>query len=121
MDAQAEALTVVEPDAFANGVDISNAFPGVTLSAFGEGVTPQVFSRTSAFSSTGTQGFGNLSVSSTPSIFWVSPGNQFRADFTNLVNFVSIDVVAEGTVWWITQGADSYNKCNSSGYPNWVR
>ena len=44
--APAMALTIVDPDAFADGTDISNAFPGITLSAIssGFGVTGKVFS-----------------------------------------------------------------------------
>ena len=98
---QAEALTIVEPDSFANGANISNAVPGVTLSAFSTApllgftlTNANVISRTSGFASTGTRVFGNVSFNNIEDTTWFAGDHQFRADFTNLVNFVSIDIIA---------------------------
>jgi hypothetical protein len=86
----AQGVTFIEPDAFANGTDISAAFPNVSLSALGL-ASPAVFSRTSATASTGTRVFGNTYSSNT--LWGSAPGITYRADFGNLANFVSIDVI----------------------------
>jgi len=97
---QAEALTIVDPDAFAAGTDISGAFAGVTLSASGAGVDGKVFSRTNTtFASTGTRDFGNSDGGfESPLKFDIwgnGPGITFRADFDVLTDFVSIDVIPD--------------------------
>jgi hypothetical protein len=92
----AEAVIVVEPDAFSAESNISNAFDGVTLSALGSTpVTSSVFSKTCTFSSTGTRVFGH---DGQWDIYWglvsgVSFDASLRADFDSLANFVSIDFV----------------------------
>ena len=89
-------LVTVEPDDFANGTEISNAFPGITLSAIDGGnnviTTSSVFSQTSALASTGTQVFGH------DGIFGQTWANglvgDLRIDFVQATDFVSIDIIA---------------------------
>ncbi len=92
------ARVTVDPDDFPIGSDISQAFPGVTLSAFGSGElngpnvsTPQVFSRSSPHASTGSRVFGNSSYSN----LWFSDSAEFRADFAKPAKFVSLDLIAD--------------------------
>ena len=50
---------LIDPDAFANGTDITNAFPGITLTTVDLGAnTFSVLSLSSGLASTGTQVFG---------------------------------------------------------------
>lgn len=80
---------VVDPSDFPAGADISNAVPGVTLSALGGGVTsPSIFSSGSVFKNSYWTTFGS------------APGITFRADFADPTDFVSIEVLAN-------DGADS--------------
>lgn len=109
--APAMALTIVDPDAFADGTDISNAFPGVSLSAisYDFGVTGKVFSvnpsdglfATNFSASTGTQVFGHDGVSSSGdklgNVWWrdaPSPEVTLRIDFLSPTDFVSIDIIS---------------------------
>lgn len=92
------ARVTIDPDDFPIGSDISLAFPGVTLSAFGSGElngpnvsTPQVFSRSSPHASTGNRVFGNSSYSN----LWFSDSAEFRADFAKPAKFVSLDLIAD--------------------------
>jgi hypothetical protein len=92
------ARITVDPDAFGVGADISHAFAGVTLSAFGSGnlngpdvSTPQVFSRLSPFASTGNRVFGNSSYSN----LWFNDSAEFRVDFLAPTSFVSLDLIAD--------------------------
>ena len=85
-------VVTVEPDAFPSDTDISSAFPGVTLSASGAGVSPSVFSRTNTtYASTGTQVFGNSW--STYGLWGSGPGITFRASFDVSTDYVAIDVI----------------------------
>lgn len=91
----AEAVIVVDPDAFPEGTNITNAFAGVTLSALGSTpATSSVFSVTCSFSSTGTRVFGH---DGEYDIYWGLVDDFFdaslRADFDSPVDFVSIDFV----------------------------
>lgn len=83
------ALINVDPDAFASGTDISNAFAGVTLSGPGQ-ANSAVFSLASGLASTGSNIFG----SGDDGNEW---GNGFnagmRVDFAALTDFVSIDII----------------------------
>jgi hypothetical protein len=95
-------VVTIDPDDFSNGTDISNAFPGVTLSAVGSmaGLNGIVYSRTApAHASTGTNVFGN-SLSGTDSDgnlwneCWKRNNVRLRADFDNLANYVTIDIIS---------------------------
>ena len=90
--ASVASVVTVEPDSFPSDTDISSAFPGVTLSASGAGVSSSVFSRTNtSHASTGAQVFGN---SYTTYGLWGSgPGITFRADFDAPTDYVAIDVI----------------------------
>jgi PEP-CTERM motif len=87
------ALINVEPDLFAHGTDISNNFPGVTLSVNGQPANP-VLSGVgdggcgSVCASTGTQVFRPSGI---PQGHWQFGLAVFRADFANLTDFLSID------------------------------
>lgn len=93
---------LVDPDAFAVGTDISNAFAGVSLSALGSGwggVTgPEVYAINSAaqplepFSaSTGSLVFGH---SGFYPHLWMDPGTiQLRADFALGATDVQLDFI----------------------------
>lgn len=99
-------IVTVEPDDFADGTDISNSFPGVTLS-FADGSAVFATPVTSTTPSTGTRGFGNSPTNdllagfntTTPDPFSVaglSPSSQvLRVDFATPTNFVSIDVIPD--------------------------
>jgi hypothetical protein len=85
----AAGLKIIEPDAFATGTDISNAFPGVTLSALGQ-ANQSVFSLSSSPTSTGTRVFGN----SEDGHEWGNGFNQgMRVDFTAPTDYVQIDII----------------------------
>ena len=89
-------VIVIDPDAFPDGADISNVFPGVTLSATGSTpATSTVFSITNSISSTGTQVFGHDGEYDN---YWglvsgTSFEASFRSDFDSLVKFVSLDFI----------------------------
>jgi hypothetical protein len=90
----------VEPNGFADGTDISNAFAGVTLSAVGTGATfslqsSAVYARLTTTNAragnTSDVVFGNdgLLFDNTQ---WFSPQRHLRVDFDSPTDFVSIDV-----------------------------
>ena len=89
-------LITVDPDSFADGTDISNAFSGISLSAIDGGFnvlsTPSVFSQTSSLASTGTQVFGH------DGIFvetWAEGlVADLRIDFAQATDFISLDIIA---------------------------
>ena len=89
-------LITVDPDDFVNETDISNAFPGITLSAIDGGsnviTTSSVFSQTSLLASTGTQVFGH------DGIFTETWANglvgDLRIDFMQATDYVSLDIIA---------------------------
>jgi len=92
------AKLVVDPDAFSVGTDISAAYAGVVLSAFGSGGVngpdvsgPQVFSRMSPHASTGNRVFGNVSYTE----LWFADSAEFRADFVVPAQFVSLDFISD--------------------------
>ncbi len=100
---RADAVIVnVEPDAFANGTDISNAYAGVTLSVI-DGGGGAVFSRTDGSASTGSRTFGNSSTDGViANLVWfegngfnapVGPGPLLRVDFATATDFVAIDII----------------------------
>ncbi len=98
--AQASIITV-EPDSFANGADISNATAGVTLQLETGNPVYAYDTGDSNHASTGTQVFG-YDVGFGVEPYWDNQ-NIFRATFTSLVDFVSIDVVNNNGVG---QGTD---------------
>jgi len=89
-------LITVDPDDFTDGADISNAFPGITLSAIDGGsnviTTSSVFSQISPLASTGTQVFGH------DGIFVETWANglvgDLRIDFIQATDYVSLDIIA---------------------------
>lgn len=99
----AEIITI-DPDEFADGTDISNAFKGISLSTTGSDSTGAVFSRTDGHSSTGSQTFGNNATNgAVPDLVWFegdgfdglpSPtGSILRVDFDVSTDFVAIDII----------------------------
>ena len=92
------ALVTVEPDAFANGTDISTAFAGVTLSTVRTGANPNVptstgavFSVTDSNASSGARGFGQSAGDST----WGNGSFEYLlAVFNTDVFSVSLDFFA---------------------------
>jgi len=89
-------VIAVDPDDFIDGTDISNAFPGITLSAIDGGnnilLTPSVFSQTSSLASTGTQVFGHDGIFTQT---WAQGlVADMRIDFAQATDFVSIDIIA---------------------------
>lgn len=85
------SLTTVEPDDFTHEQDISTLTPGVTLQLLSGNPVYVYDTGDSRYASTGTKVFGY------DTGFGVEPYwddlNQFRADFSGWVNYVSIDVV----------------------------
>lgn len=101
------AIITVDPDAFSDGTDISNAFNGVTLSVIDGGGGP-VFSRTDGAASTGSRTFGNSAASGAiPELIWFEgdgfnpnppgPGPVLRVDFGVSTDFVAIDIINQDT------------------------
>ena len=95
--AQAGMITrTAEPDDFAAGTNISNVFTGVSLSAIiSASSTASVFSATDSLASTGSRVF-----STSPSFggSWFQGVISFpalRADFTEFVTSVTIDIVGD--------------------------
>ncbi|MFK7751936.1 MAG: VPLPA-CTERM sorting domain-containing protein [Sedimentitalea sp.] len=90
---------VIDPDAFADGTDISNAFSGVTLSTVFAGVgdpaiditgTGAVYSHTTGTASTGTRGFAH----SVTNELWGNGSFEYlRADFAAGASSVSLDFI----------------------------
>lgn len=92
----------VEPDLFFGGTDISNAFPGVYLSAVGGSAPSPVFAVEmfqpccpyAITPSTGMNIFGHSGVNN---IVWkpshLSDPRYFRADFESPTTWVSIDMI----------------------------
>ena len=90
MSSTAQATLIsVDPDSHSAMTDISNLYPGVTLSAVGTDVgTASVFAVGSSIASTGANIFGN-------DIWdrWVVSAYELRADFDTPTDFVSIDII----------------------------
>ena len=89
-------LITVDPDDFADGTDISNAFSGISLSAIDGGnnilLTNSVFSQTSSLASTGTQVFGHDGIFTQT---WAQGlVADLRIDFIQATDFVSLDIIA---------------------------
>lgn len=116
----ANALTIVDPDLYGNETPISDLFTGVTLRAIGSAVLLPVYSLDSPppFNSTGIDKvFGNEKNNDSgffpiwedqPSV--PGPFQNFRADFDNLVNFVSAVIIPTGpTHRAILEAFDSSN------------
>lgn len=88
--------TVIEPDDYNQGDIFYNSIDGVTLSAFGDAIDPElslVSSRNSTLSSTGDRTFYNYSGNSWSNAW--SEQRQLRMDFATPVSRVSIDATAE--------------------------
>ncbi len=77
----------VEPDDYPAGAALTNAVPGIRLTALGG--SGAVTSQTSQFTSTGTKGFANGT-----DTYW-SDTVFLRADFASPVSSVSIDLVPD--------------------------
>jgi hypothetical protein len=87
------AVVAIDADAFAAGTTLNNAFIGfgVTLGASGFDTDGNVYARTNALASTGTNVFGN---SSGFDPLWIPGGRAFRANFLSGTGFASIDIIA---------------------------
>jgi hypothetical protein len=115
LSAQA-AVIVIDPDSFADGTDISNAVPGVTLSAAGAGFGngPSIFSVTSSTqpnepftASTGTRVFGTDSLTF-PHLFREPGFLNMRVDLATATNSISIDYISnDGADTGFMQAFDS--------------
>jgi len=100
-------LQSIEPDDFANGTIISNAYPGATLSEFdifGGGVIGDVYSTTDDL--VATRLGVPLQASTGDRVFGIRPILQFpneagdgdlRIDFDTPTNFVSVDFIGSNT------------------------
>ena len=103
--ANAAVTVVVDPDAFAVGTDISNAFAGVSLSAVGpgwDGTTPSnvlsidPLAHAEPFNaSTGALVFGHRGMF--PSLWREAGLLQLRADFAGVVTDVHLDFIGNNS------------------------
>jgi len=85
------AVIMVEPDAFPAGTNISNAYPGVTLSSIGS--DPRVFSFTPTLApaSTGARVFGHFTPFEEQ---WGDGANyDLRADLATATDSVAVDII----------------------------
>jgi hypothetical protein len=90
-------LIFIDADAFANGADMSTAFPYVTLSSGGgaTGLNGKVYAADSSQASTGGKVFANNRTSPTLWLNQDASGGYFlRADFALPTNYVSIDIIS---------------------------
>lgn len=99
----------VDPDSFAHGTDVSNAFPYVTLSSTGgaSGLNGKVYAYGDLLASTGDKVFANNL--STPAQ-WLNKnvgGYALRADFLIPTDYVAIDFIGDGGFDYGT--IDAYN------------
>jgi hypothetical protein len=109
MASQATAMITVDPDAFAVGTDISNAFAGVTLSSVGAGFDGDYDSRIFAIdpmawgepfaASTGRLVFGTNDPA-WPNLFGGFGSAVLRVDFSSPVTVVSIDAIGNNSSDW---------------------
>jgi hypothetical protein len=88
-------LITVDADSFADGADLSNAFPGVILSSTGgaSGLDGAVYASTNPLASTDGKVFAN-----NLSAEWLSKssgGYALRADFSKLTNYIAIDIIGD--------------------------
>ena len=97
---------VVDPDSYPSGTDISNAFPGVTLSAIGPGwsnpsgsvfsVDPSTHPTEPFTASTGTQSFGTDD-GLYWHIFYVPGWLELRVDFALSAGQVTVDFISNNS------------------------
>ena len=86
--------TIIDPDDFASGTDISNAFSGVTLTTvFGNDInnassTGSVYSLANSSASTGSNAFAQ---SSSNSSWGIGSFEYLLVEFDTLVDFVALD------------------------------
>ena len=90
-------LITIDPDDFAAGSNVSNAWDGVSLSVEGleidsGNVSTSVFSVTGS-ASTGTQVFGNFFDEIVFTQGWAQVARALRVDFERPVNSVAIDII----------------------------
>lgn len=93
------AIVVVEPDAYADGVDISNAFAGVTLSASGTSPINTTVIAHATLASTPPNAFAYMGSSGIADAWYPFPGDgrphaYLRADFVYPTDWVAIDVIS---------------------------
>lgn len=94
----ASALTVtVEPDDFADGTDISELIPGITLSAVGGygNLDGSVYVSPDGLASTGTSVFANNLSFERQWYLDDTRGFALRADFASPADFVTIDIIGD--------------------------
>lgn len=86
-------IITVEPDSFANGLDISNATPGVSLQMETGNSVYAYDTGNANYASTGTNVFGyDASLGFGVEPFWDNK-DIFRATFSALADYVAIDVI----------------------------
>jgi hypothetical protein len=117
----AEAVVIVDPDAFPEGTNITNAFANVTLRAIGVGwdspLAPDIFSvdpTTESYgdypfeASTGSLAFGHQCRANFPHLFREVGLCHLRVDFAVLANFVSVDFIGnDSSDYGVLQAYDS--------------
>ena len=91
-----------DADGFANGINISNAFAGITLSVVGgyPGLDGKVYAWFDTKASTGTTVFDN-NISTPFEQQWIIDdivGIEFRADFAQPARTVTIDIIGNDNV-----------------------
>lgn len=94
----ASALTVtVEPDDFADGIDISELLPGISLSAVGgyDNLDGSVYVSPDGLASTGTNVFANNLSFERQWYLDDTRGFALRADFTSPADTVAIDIIGD--------------------------
>jgi hypothetical protein len=90
-----QALTIVDPDAFAAGTVLNNAFSGVTLAAYGDAgvlLNANVISATDSYAPTGSRVFADTS--SSPNYWGDGSYSYLRADFASGATQVWLDFAA---------------------------
>ena len=86
---------VLDPDNFADEANITNSFPGVTLSAFGgDAISSDVYSANACGGI--MQGFGFRASYGIDSR-WDQAGSSLRADFSTPTSFVEVDTIGESS------------------------
>ena len=91
--AASAAPVVVDPDAFASGTTITNAYPGVTLRTVGDAhvSSADVHALASGFASTGANIFGNST--GNPDAWGNGSWEYLRVDFDAAAFLVSLDFI----------------------------
>jgi hypothetical protein len=107
-------LVTIDPDEFASGTDISNAWSGITLSSGGtaSGLNGKVYTATatSSYATTGNLVFAHNRIRGTSPDLWLNTdtnGYYLRVDFATPTNRILIDFISDGgtdypSLWYYT-------------------